>query len=937
MSAQGLGPKTTPHHGPLLLGREEELHRLRRMLDQIGTRGGSLVVRGEAGIGKTALLRAVGEYARGHGVRVVTTTAIQSEARLSFGGLHQLLLPFLDRLDRLPDPQRRALDVAFGVDEGDPADVFLIGLATLGVVAEGVTKTPLLLMVDDAHWLDRSSAEALTFVARRLDMESVILLFAVRDGVPTDLDGAVLPELSLHALDHGSSRVLLEVNAAGLTRELQTRILAEASGNPLALIELPPAVAGLASHTPLQSEPLPLTARLEAAFASRLSGLDAAVQTLLLLSALEDGHLTELGRAAEDLLGASIEAKDWTMAVQSGLGTLQAGRFRFRHPLMRSAVQQKVSDEQRRLAHTALARTLCGDPDRAVWHLAAATEGPDEDVAAALVEAADRARLRGALDVTFVALERAAVLTADPGRRALRLRQAGELAYLMGRTDDSVPILRAALQLGLPTDQAVHVSFMLEVVTNAWTGASTIPRIAQIADELAASGDDSRALQTIEAFAMRAHFGPLDDTTRQHLSATIEHLAVPVDEPRRLAALALIDPVRRGREVLDHLRRMSPVGIVDAEQLDVLGQAAAALWADNLALPFLRSAVAAYRADGRLTLVGQALASAAWADTNAGAARAAVTEAAEASRLAAETGHVRFVLVADLAQAIAEAQLGQPETAERLIAGTEAALLPMGANPLLSLVALARGRSGLAAERPAEAYTDLIRIFTPTDAAYQPFIRGRSLADLVEAAVRGDGDIDRVRVLLGEWEAIATDTSAPHLQAQLSYASALLADDATAEKRFLHAVATCGAAGWPFYAARAELAYGQWLRRQRRDIDARVPLREAIQVFDALGQRLYADRALRELRASGMRARRRTPEAWTELSPQELQIAQLAAEGLSNREIGQRLYLSHRTIGTHLYNVFPKLGITSRTQLRDALEAPGVPSAMSKGRREGSG
>jgi DNA-binding CsgD family transcriptional regulator len=589
---------------------------------------------------------------------------------------------------------------------------------------------------------------------------------------------------------------------------------------------------------------------------------------------------------------------------------------------MRSAVRQTASDEERRLAHSALARTLADDPDRAVWHLAAATEGPDEDVAAGLVEAADRARLRGALDVTFVALERAAALTIDPSRQALRLREAGELAYLLGRTDDSVPMLRAALQLGLPTDQRVYTSFMLEVITNAWTGSSTVPRIARIAEDLAAAGDDSRALKTIEAFAMRAHFGPLDDGTRQQISATIDQLAVPVDEPRRLSALALIDPVRRGREVLDHLRRISPVGIVDAEQLEALGQAGAALWADSLALPFLRSAVAAYRADGRLTLVGQTLAYAAWADTNAGAARVAITEAAEAATLSSETGHVRFVLVANLAQAIAAAQLGEADTAERLIAETEAALLPMGAGPLLSMVALARGRSALAAERSAEAYSELMRIFTPTDAAYQPFIRGRSLADLVEAAVRGDGELDRVRDQVSEWQAIATDTKAPHLEAQLAYAAALLADDASAEELLRAAVAFCGAAGWPFYAARAQLAYGVWLRRHRRDMDSRAPLRSAVQVFDALGQRLYADRALRELRASGLRARRRVPEAWTELSPQELQIAQLAAEGLSNREIGQRLYLSHRTIGTHLYNVFPKLGITSRAQLRAALEAP---------------
>ena len=245
----------------------------------------------------------------------------------------------------------------------------------------------------------------------------------------------------------------------------------------------------------------------------------------------------------------------------------------------------------------------------------------------------------------------------------------------------------------------------------------------------------------------------------------------------------------------------------------------------------------------------------------------------------------------------------------------------MGANPQLWLVAFARGRAALAAERPGEAYHDLVRIFDPADACYQPYARGWALADLVDAAVRGDGDLDLVRGLLGEWEEIAAATSAPHLEVQLAYAAALLADGATAEQRFQVAM-TSSAAGWPFYAARAQLAYGGWLRRQRRGADSRTPLREAARVFDALGLRCFAERARRELRASGERARRRVPEAWTELSPQELQIAQLAAEGLSNREIGERLYLSHRTVSTHLYRLFPKLGITSRTQLRDALEPP---------------
>ena len=404
----------------LLLGRDQELDRLCGMIDQIRRRGGALVVRGEAGIGKSALLEAVGERAHEQGATVVTTTGTQSEAQLAFGGLHQLLLPFLDRVDQRPEPQRRALDVAFGVSEGDPPDVFLIGLAALGVVTEREAETPLLLVVEDAHWLDRSSAEVLAFVARRLEMEPVILLFAIRDGVPSDLDEAGLPDLVLAGLDDDASRRLLERSGPGLSDELKGRILAEAAGNPLALIELPAAAVNLVLIR--ASEPLPLTARLEATFATRLTALDDDVRALLLLAALDDGELAELSRAAEALLGARVDVDDWRMAVASGLGTLDVGGFRFRHPLIRSAVHQAATGEQRRLAHAALARTLAGDPDRAVWHQAAGAQGPGEEVASALDAAADRARFRGGLDVAFAALERAAELSADPRLRALRLR-----------------------------------------------------------------------------------------------------------------------------------------------------------------------------------------------------------------------------------------------------------------------------------------------------------------------------------------------------------------------------------------------------------------------------------------------------------------------------------------------------------------------------------
>ena len=338
------------------------------------------------------------------------------------------------------------------------------------------------------------------------------------------------------------------------------------------------------------------------------------------------------------------------------------------------------------------------------------------------------------------------------------------------------------------------------------------------------------------------------------------------------------------------------------------------------ALPFLRAAAAGARAQGRLSLLAHTLVFEAWADLHRGAVREAITRAAEAARIAEEIRALRYMVAARLAQAIAGAEQGEDETPERLIAEAEALLIPLGANPMLALTAFARGRLALARERFGDAYEHLVRIFDPAGVAFHPFVRGWALADLADAAVRGDGDLDTVRGYLAEWEQVAAATRAPHLQVQVAYAAAILATDAVAERHFRAAIASAQAE-WPFYVARAQLAYGVWLRRHRRMTQSRAPLREAAETFDALGLLRYAERARRELRASGETVRRRDPGAWAQLSPQELQIAQLAAEGLSNREIGEQLYLSHRTVESHLYRLFPKLGVTSRAQLRDALEA----------------
>jgi ATP/maltotriose-dependent transcriptional regulator MalT len=480
-------------------------------------------------------------------------------------------------------------------------------------------------------------------------------------------------------------------------------------------------------------------------------------------------------------------------------------------------------------------------------------------------------------------------------------------------------LLRAAQQIGLPAAEHAMASFHLEIAESTWSGSATIRDFKRIARELVDSDEGDRALEALSVISVRAYWERLDKETRHEIAAISDEIKVPAGDPVRLRVLGLIDPLGRGKQVVEQIARLSPVGMSDPEQLFDVGIAASSVWASNLALPFLRAAAAASRAHGRLGLLAHTLVFESWADLQRGAVRQAITRAAEGARIAEEIRALRYVVAARLAQAIAGAEQGEDETSERLIADAEALLVPLGANPMLALPALARGRLALANERFSEAYEHLARIFDPAGNAFHPFVRGWALGDLADAAVRGDGDLDAVRRYLAEWEQVAAETGASHLQVQVAYGAAILAPDAVAERHFRAAIASAQAE-WPFYVARAQLAYGAWLRRRRRMTQSRAPLREAAETFDALGLLRYAERARRELRASGETVRRRDPGAWAQLSPQELQIAQLAAEGLSNREIGEQLYLSHRTVESHLYRLFPKLGVTSRAQLRDALE-----------------
>lgn len=892
---------------------------MRDLIDHVPGRGGALVIRGEAGIGKSALMSQAAAHARERGLSVLTATGVQSEARFAFAGLHQLLRPFLGALEKLPGPQRRALEMAFGIldvlDDRAP-DVFLIALGALGVITDAAAKAPLLLMVEDAQWLDGPSCEALGFIGRRLDMDPVILLFGVREGVSSPADEVGLPELRLPPLDETAADALLSSRAGDLSPDLRARVLREAAGNPLALIELPKALADRDDALAAPQSPLPLTARLEKTFAARLSDLPAGTQTLLLLAALDDsGETGDLLRAAELMLAHPPGTEGFGPAVAGGLGVVEPGHFRFRHPLMRSAVLQAAAPAERRAGHAALAEVLADRPDRSIWHRAAAADRSAETVAADLAELARRTELRGGGDVAVAALELAATLSDQP-QQGQRLAQAALLALKLGHWDVSVRLARQAQQLSLGAYERTMVAYLLEILGGSWSGPASIRRFLQVAEDLAAAGDNVRALQALNLVSLRVHFGNPDEQTRQRIVAVAGWVTASRGDPLFLEVLAYADPIHQGREVVERLTTLAPADITDPNELIAAGGAASAVWADDLALPFLREASEGFRAAGHLQQLTMALTFEAWAYLRRGDIRAAIPAAAEGARMAAETRQPRYVAVAKAALAIAAGERGDPAAVE-LAAEAEAVLLPMGANPLLALVELARGRIALAGERFTEAYDHFARIFDADDVAYQPFVRGWALADIVDAAVYAERDLDEVYEFVAEWGTIAAQTHAGHLLVQLSYARAVLADESAAAQRF--AAALAGTASWPSYRARTQLAYGTWLRRRRRNIESRAPLREAADVFTVLGSTRFADRAQRELRASGETVRRRRPEVWDQLTPQEFQIARLAADGLTNREIGERLFISHRTVGTHLYQLFPKLGVTSRTELRAVL------------------
>ena len=903
--------------GPLF-GRDAETGLLASLIDATPERGAALTLRGEPGIGKSRLLMHAASLAHERGMTVLSIAGVQAEAQLPFAGLHQLLRPVRDRaLDLLPE-HRATLDAAFGLGSQEPPSHWRIAMAALDLLCDVATAAPVLAVVDDAHWLDRQTTEVLAFIARRVEADPILMLTATRDGYGTGLADSGLSVHRVGPLTHDASSALLDAAPWALTGGIRDRVLREAAGNPLALIELPLT----AGSEPAVAQPglVSLTQRLERAFAARLSDLPEDTRLLLLVTALNDrDSVDEVLAAGAAVAGSAFDLDSLEPAVEAALVDLDVNSIRFRHPLMRSAVRQSAGVQQRRRVHEALAATLDADPDRRVWHRAALMSGTHEELACELEEAGARAQSRGAIDVAVTALRRSVQLSA-PEHRARRMFATAELAYERGRPDIADPMLRELERLDLELLEVARACYLSELMdARALADRSRVTALIATAEQAGAAGDRELHHNLLWIVAARTWWSNPSPDVRQLVVDAANRAGPPTAaDPLLVSIHAYADPYPNAPKVVDCLRDAADGGVPGADPAGNLASAGVVVGAFYDSLTFCAGAIDSARAEGRLGVLPRLLARQAIMAVRLPDWDVAIPAAEEARRLATELGQPIWLATAETAIAMIEAVRGDPAAMERATARAEEIALPLGATHLVALAQSGPIVSALAHGRHAEALRLAERLFDPHDPAHHLHFACMAIGDLAEAAAPA-GRAQAARARLAEVESMVGDAPAEWVAINLRHARAVLADDEReAAVRFEEAL-SADLDRWPLWRGRLLLAHGRWLRRRRHVMDSRARLREARDTFDAIGASSWGDQARSELRASGERSRRRVPEARDQLTPQELQIAQLAAQDLSNREIGQRLYLSHRTISTHLYRVFPKLGITSRTELAAAL------------------
>jgi DNA-binding CsgD family transcriptional regulator/tetratricopeptide (TPR) repeat protein len=899
-----------------LLGREDEREALDRLLERARDgHGGVLVVHGEPGIGKTALLR----YAvqAGSGFRVARAVGVESEMELAFAALQQLCCPFVELTEHFPPPQRGALAAAFGLTAGSAPNPFLVGMAALGLLAEVAEEQPLLCVVDDAQWLDRASARTLAFVARRLFAEKVALVFATRE-LSDELWG--LPDLEVRGLRNGAANALLSSTVRLLLDEqARSRLVFETRGNPLALLELPRGLTPtqLAGGAGLMGKGA-LAGRIEEGFAGRLEDLPDDTRLLLLLAAAEPvGDPLLLWRAAEKL-GISAEG----VADVETHGLLRLGeRVTFHHPLVRSAVYGSASAQRRRAVHLALAEVTdrAADPDRRAWHLAAAASGPDEEVAAELERSVGRAQARGGLAAAAAFLQRSVALTGDPARRTDRALAAARAHVYAGAFDAAlglIPIAEAGSPDELRQAETEQLRGQIAFSANAGRGApplllSAARRLERFDVDLAR--DTYRDAWGAALFAgSLATAGGLLEVSRAARSAPpSSHPSEPFD----LLLDGLVLLVTEGRAAAASALRRASSAFAAAETpaensfrwTALPPIPSCVLWDDESWYAINARQLGLAREAGALARVPIGLITGAVIDAWSGEFAKAAEATAEAGAIVEATGarlapYAAMLLVALQGREADGFALLESTINDATAAGQGLAVQWGEFVKAILLNGLGRYEEALVVARRA------------ADDTPELFISSWVLAELIEAASRSGAPGEAAAAL----ERLTEDTAVAGTDWALGIAArsqALLTDGDAAEPLYRGAIERLGRTRLAPELARAHLLYGEWLRRQRRRVDAREQLRIAHEMFTGFGMEAFAERARIEREATGERTRKRTADTLDELTPQEAQIAGLAAQGVTNREIASQLFISEGTVEYHLYKAFRKLDVKSRTQL----------------------
>jgi DNA-binding CsgD family transcriptional regulator len=917
---------------PTLFGRTGELETLGRLIATVRSgRSAVLVVRGEPGIGKTELLRHL--IAEASGFWVARVVGVESEMELPFAGLYQLCAPMLGRLGSLPEPQRRGLSVAFGLASGDSPDRFLVALAALSLMAEASEEQPMLCVVDDAQWLDQASAQVLGVLGRRLLAEPIALVFAIRTPTPGDPSPnhlAGLPELRLGGLDEHSARALLATVTSGpLDESVRARILEETHGHPLALLELyrGRSAAGLAGGFALPDAG-DLPRRIESQYAARLGELPDGVQRLLLLAAADPVGDPALILRAARVLG--LDTRTVNLAAAADLLVFGAN-VRFRHPLVRSAVYRAAAADDRRAVHQALAAVTDpqADPDRRAWHHAHAAAGPDEAVAGELINSASRALHRGGVAAAAAFWERAVVLTPDLGERASRALTAAEAKYAAGDFEAAQALLVMA-ELGPPGELAeARVQRMRAQIAFALRRGGDAPALMLQAARRLQSLDAELARQTyLEAMVAAIYAGRLArgqdarQVARAARSATLgssgpaplphsqlltHGLAVRLADGFLAAAPTLKEALRRYRAQPQELGWLSVSYNLVAMDL----------WDDEAWFELAAGQVRLARANGTLSWLPFALDYLAEIHVQVGELSKAAALLMERERIDPGTREATLPYVPLLLAAWRGDAPGAAELAEEMARG--ASDRGEGAALTYSDYAQAVLHNGLGNYGPAAEAAH------GASAADEIVISPWALYELAEAGARSD-QLERARAAADQLSQVAVASASNWACGAAARSRALVSGGRAAEEEYREAIELLGRTRMTTHLARARLVYGEWLRRENRRIEARIQLRSAFGALASMGAGAFAERARRELQATGEKVRKRSEDTRADLTPQEEEIAQLACEGRTNQEIGAQLFIGRRTVEWHLRKVFAKLDISSRRELEQALRKKGVRS-----------